>query len=139
MSRFSKIAATTVFLILGLFLPSHAQSKVDWNITNAIQLDETPLAFALAPERKLSFLLTDRAKVLIYSEENKLLGTIPVDPGVTGISVSANGDTLYLIDNKHKTLQTVDISYAVDFNTADSPFLGPANARVVIVVFSDFQ
>jgi hypothetical protein len=58
---------------------------------------------------------------------------------VTDIAISAKGEQLYLINSKRKTLKTVDISFIVDFNVAGSPFLGPAGAKVVVAVFSDFQ
>jgi hypothetical protein len=139
MSRFSKIAVKMLLLLFVSLMPFTAESKVDWEISNAVQLDETPIGIALAQEGQLTFLLTDRARVLIYSADNKLVGTIPVDPAVTDITVSATGDQLHLINSKRKTLQTVDVSFIVDFNVEDSPFLGPADATVVVAVFSDFQ
>jgi len=120
-------------------MPFAAQAKVDWEGSNAIQLDETPIALAQTQGGDLTFLLTDQAKVLIYSADGKLLGTVPVDPTVTDIAISAKGDQLYLINSKRKTLQTLDISFTAEFNVADSPFLGPAGARVAVAVFSDFQ
>jgi len=128
-----------LLLLFTNLMPFAAQSKVDWEISNATQLDETPIDLALAQERQLTFLLTDGARVLIYSAENKLVGIIPVDPAVTNITVSAKGDQLHLINSKRKTLQRLDISFIIDFNVDDSPFLGPADARVVVAVFSDFQ
>jgi DNA-binding beta-propeller fold protein YncE len=139
MLRFSKITMTTLLLLLMSFIPFTAQSEVDWEISSAIQLDETPIDVARAQGGELTFLLTDQAKVLIYSAAGKLLGTIPVDPSVTDIAISAKGEQLYLINSKRKTLKTVDVSFIVDFIVAGSPFLGPADAKVVVAVFSDFQ
>jgi len=139
MSRFSKISVAMLLLLFAGLMPSAIYSRVDWEISNAVQLDETPIDLALAQDSQLTFVLTDGARVLIYSMENELVGTIPVDPAVTGITVSAKGEQLYLINNKRKTLQRVDIGFIVDLNVADSPFLGPAHARVVVAVFSDFQ
>ena len=127
------------FLLAFLFLPYGAKAKVDWEVTDAVQLDEVPLDIARSQNNDLTFLLTDQAKVLIYSAADKIVGTIPVDPSVTAIAISANGEQLYLINGKRRTLQTVDINFIADINTADSPFLGPAGARVAVVVFSDFQ
>jgi hypothetical protein len=116
-----------------------AQAKVDWEVSGAIQLDETPIDVAQTQGGGLTFLLTDQAKVLIYSTDGVLVGSVPVDPSVTDIAVSVKGEQLYLINSKRKTLQTLDIDFVVDLNVADSPFLGPAGAKVVVVVFSDFQ
>ena len=68
-----------------------------------------------------------------------MVGTIPVDPSVTGIAVSTKGDQLYLINSQRKTLKTVAVDFIVDFNITGSPFLGPADAPIVVAVFSDFQ
>ncbi|HKJ15462.1 MAG: hypothetical protein OES28_05155 [Desulfobulbaceae bacterium] len=116
-----------------------AQAKVDWEVSSAVQLDETPIDIAQTQGGDLTFLLTDEAKVVIYSAAGKIVGTIPVDPSVTDIAVSAKGEQLYLINSKRKTLQTVDINFIVEINAGDSPFLGPAGAKVVLAVFSDFQ
>jgi hypothetical protein len=126
-------------VIIVIFLPFTAVAEVDWEVSQAIQLDETPLDIAHSQSGDLTFLLTDQAKVLIYSAEGKLVGTVPVDPSVTDIAISNKGEQLYLINDKRKTLQTLDINFIVDINVADSPFLGAAGAQVAVVVFSDFQ
>ena len=139
MTRFLRVAMTILLLLLVSFIPFTAQSEVDWDISNAIQLDETPIDVAQAQGSELTYLLTDQAKVHIYSVAGKLVGTIPVDPSVTDIAISAKGEQLYLINSKRKTLKTYDINFIVDFNVEGSPFLGPADAKVVVAVFSDFQ
>ena len=139
MIRFSKHAVTVLLFLLVCTIASAARAKVDWEVASAIQLDETPIDVAQTQEGDLTFLLTEQAKVLIYSADGKLVGTVPVDPSVTDIAVSPKGEQLYLINGKRKTLQTVDVNFIVDFNVADAPFLGPAGAKVAVVVFSDFQ
>jgi hypothetical protein len=119
--------------------PFVALSEVDWKISNAIQLDEIPIDVAKAQGSKLTYILTDQAKVFIYSDAGKLVGTVPVDPAVTNLAISAKGEQIFLINSKRKTLKTVDVSFLVDFNISGSPFLGPASAKVIVAVFSDFQ
>ena len=139
MIRLTNIAVRIILLIVVSFMPYTAQAKVDWEVSNAIQLDETPIDVAQTQGGDLSFLLTDQAEVVIYSADGERVGAVPVDPSVTDIAISAKGEKLYLINNKRKTLQTIDISYIVNINVADSPFLGPAGAEIVLAVFSDFQ
>lgn len=139
MIRFSKYAVTVVLFLFVSNIALTAKAKVDWEVSNAIQLKETPLDVAQTQEGDLTFLLTDQAKVLIYSADGKLVGTVPVDSSVTDIAVSAKGEQLFLINSKRKTLQTVEVDFIVDFNVADAPFIGPAGAEVVVAVFSDFQ
>ena len=139
MKGFSKVAMAVLFLLLISFFPFTAHSDVDWEISSAIQLDETPIDVAQTQGGEMTYILTDQAKVLIYSGSGKLAGTIPVDPSVTNIAISAKGEQLYLINSKRKTLKTFDINFIVDFDIAGAPFLGPADAKIVVAVFSDFQ
>jgi len=136
---FSKVVVAAFLMFFTCFTPLTVQAAVDWEVSSAIQLDDTPIDVARSQGDDLTFLLTDQSKVLIYSTAGKLVGTIPVDPSVTGIAVSSKGDELYLINSQRKTLKTVAIDFIVDFNNADSPFLGPADAPIVVAVFSDFQ
>jgi len=139
MTRNSNIPIIILFVIIVSYMPFTAVAEVDWEVSQAIQLDETPLDIAHAQSGDLTFLLTDQAKVLIYSADGNLVGTVPVDPSITDIAVSDKGEQLYLINDKRKTLQTLDINFIVDINVANSPFLGTAGAKVAVVVFSDFQ
>jgi len=139
MIRLADIAIRIILLIIINIMPFTAQAKVDWEVSNAIQLDEIPIDVAHTQGGDLTFLLTDQSEVVIYSVDGKRVGTVPVDPSVTDIAISAKGEKLYLINSKRKTLQTIDINFIVNINVADSPFLGPAGAEVVLAVFSDFQ
>jgi len=139
MIRLANIAVRIILLIVVSLMPYAAQAKVDWEVSNAIQLDETPIDVAQTQGGDLTFLLTDQSEVVIYSADGKRAGVVPVDPSVTDIAISAKGEKLYLINSKRKTLQTIDINFIVNINVADSPFLGSAGAEVVLAVFSDFQ
>jgi len=139
MPRLKNSAVIIPLLMLVILMPFAAGAKVDWEVTNAIQLDAAPLDVAQTQDGALTFILTDQAKVVIYSVDGKVVGTVPVDPSVTDIAVSAKGELLFLINSKRKTLQTVAVNFIVEINTADAPFLGPAGARIVLAVFSDFQ
>ena len=139
MTRFIKAAMAILLLLCISFIPFSAYSEVDWQISGAIQLNEIPIDVAQTQGGELTYILTDQAKVLIYSAAGKLVGTVPVDPSVTGIAIAPKGDKLYLINSQRKTLKTVAVDFIVDINIAGSPFLGPADAKVVVAVFSDFQ
>ena len=139
MTRFTKAAMVILLLLCTSFIPFKAHSEVDWEISGAIQLNEIPIDVAQTQGGDLTYILTDQAKVLIYSAAGKAVGTIPVDPSVTDIAISPKGDKIFLINSQRKTLKTVTVDFIVDINVAGSPFLGPADARVVVAVFSDFQ
>ncbi len=139
MTRLPNTLITLLVVMIVSLIPLSSLAQVDWEVSSAIQLDETPINVAQTQDGDLTFILSDQAKVVIYAADGKVVGTIPVDPSVTDIAISAKGEQLYLINSKRNTLQTLDISFIADFNVADSPFLGPAGAQVVVAVFSDFQ
>lgn len=131
-----------VILMLLLFffcLPLQAQSRVDWEEGANIKIDAAPIDIARSQEGGYTFILTEKGSVLIYTADGAQVGTIPVDPSVKGIAISHKGDQLYLISGAQKSLQTIRISFIEEIDIIGSPFLGPANARVAVVVFSDFQ
>ena len=130
------------FLMLLLFffcLPLQAHSRVDWEETGQFRLDEIPIDIAKSQDAEYTFILTENGHVYIYATDGSLAGEIPVDPAVSRIAVSPKGDQLYLLSDKNKYLKTINISFIEDINIIGSPFLGAADARVAVVVFSDFQ
>jgi len=133
---------TKIILMLLVFffcLPLQAQSRVDWEEGANVKIDAVPIDIARSQEGGYTFILTEKGSVLIYTADGTQVGTIPVDPSVKDIAISHKGDQLYLISGEQKSLQTINISFIEEIDIIGSPFLGPANARVAVVVFSDFQ
>jgi len=128
-----------VFLLLIFCLPLQSHSRVDWQETGQVKLEEMPIDIAKSQDAEYTFILTEKGHVYIYAADGSLAGEIPVAPAVNRIAVSSKGDQLYLLSNTNKTLQTINISFIEDINTIGSPFLGTADAQVAVVVFSDFQ
>ena len=128
-----------VFLLLIFCLPPQSHSRVDWQETGQVKLDEMPIDIVKSQDAEYTFILTAKGNVYIYSADGSLAGEIPVDPAVSGIAVSAKGDRLYLLSEKNKSLKTINISFIEEINIIGSPFLGAADARIAVVVFSDFQ
>jgi hypothetical protein len=58
---------------------------------------------------------------------------------VVSIGTSPKGDFLLLADSKANTLEVLNISFVVDIDISGLPFKGPADAPVVVAVFSDYQ
>ena len=85
------------------------------------------------------FMLTKAGNVLIYSKDGRLEDRIPVAKVFDGIDISPKGDLLYLSSRKSKKIQTMAITFRAEIDTSEAPFMGPAEAPVVVAVFSDFQ
>ena len=108
--------------------------------SKTFKLDAKPIDMASTADGKYTFILASGGKVLIFDNTSGTLkDTLTVDESVVSVGTSPNGDFLLLADSKDNTLEMVKISFVVDIDITGLPFKGPANAPVVIAVFSDYQ
>lgn len=127
-----------VFLAALVWVPT-ASATVDWETGPTLSPDKPPLDVAASVDGKWTFVLTEGGKVDIYSADGKLNDTIPVDPTMNRLAVPGRGEKIILSSSKSKKVQEILVEYVMNIPTAGDPFLGPANAPVEVVVFSDFQ
>jgi len=130
--------APVLLLCLGL-LPAGARATVEWQSIQTIEIGKKLVDVAVTPDGRLTFALTADGDVLIYSAAGKLQDKVQVGAGFDGIACSATGDKIYLSNRAAGKLQIVEVEFVREINTAGSPFLGPPEAPVTLVVFSDFQ
>ena len=131
-----------LFVTILLALP--CQAGVDWEISNTLKTPAAPLDVAASLDGKWTFVLAEGGKLLVYSDKGALEETIAVDPAMdhiasSGLQAANLPDRVYLSSGKNKTVQTVTLDFSVPINVQGAPFLGPENAPVVIVAFSDFE
>ena len=127
-----------------LILAAPCQAGVDWEVSNTLKTPTAPLDVAASLDGKWTFVLAEGGKLLIYSDKGALEETIAVDPAMdriasSGLQAANIPDRIYLAGSKSKTVQTVTLDFSVPINIQGAPFLGPENAPVVIVAFSDFE
>lgn len=122
-----------------LCLVSFSQASVEWQAEKKIDVGESPVDIAATSDGKMTFVLTKKGTVQIYSATGLLKDKIFVGKSYDGIEVSPKGDKLYLKSSKDKSVQIVSLDFIVDINTAGSPYKGEKDAKVVVAVFSDFQ
>ena len=119
-----------------LLLLNHSYAKLEWDVWKTFQTEETPLDVAATP--RLLFVLTDRAQVLVYLPNGKLMAKIPVDKSIDKIDTIPGGNALFLSSRAHKKITILSLDFIQSINTL-GPFKGAVDAPVVIAVFSDFQ
>ncbi|MFZ5760024.1 MAG: DsbA family protein [Thermodesulfobacteriota bacterium] len=138
--RFKPFFAFTLCALLAAGTSSRAE--VNWETTSSFTAGSTPLDLASSLNGKNVFVLS-RGLVTIYGNEGQIQGTIPVDPSYTRIAVSgldlANLDDKIFLSNDSGKVEEISYSFIVSIDTTNAPFLGPADAPISIVVFSDFQ
>ena len=131
---------TGVLLLVFFFcFSSLALAEVVRGTAKTIKLETTPVDMAVSADGKYTFVLAEGGSVFIFNGAGQLQDTLKVSAAAVSIGTSPAGDYLYLADSKAKTLEMVQISFVVDIDTSGLPFKGPANAPVVIAVFSDYQ
>lgn len=131
-------------LFATMIVATPCQAGVDWEVSGAQKTPTAPLDIAASLDGKWTFVLTEGGKLLVYSDKGALEETIPVDPAMdriasSGLQAADLPSKLYLASGKNKTIQTVTLDFSVPINIQGAPFLGPENAPVVVVAFSDFE
>ncbi len=119
--------------------PNGQDDRVVWKQLADLQLPNKPLDIAYSLDGNYAFVLTDSKQILVYNQQGKLQGRIPVDEGVSAIDIAPLGEFLYLIDSKDNRLATLSVDFVVDIDTSASPIKGASDAPVTVAVFSDFE
>ncbi len=129
-----------IFFIALLFCFSTiAQAEVEKGASKTFKLDAKPIDMTVSADGKYTFILAEGGKVLIFDSGGVLKDTLKVSDSVVKIGTSPSGDFLLLADSTANTLEVLKISFIVDIDVSGLPFKGPANAPVVVAVFSDYQ
>jgi hypothetical protein len=137
-----KILFLFLFSLLPLQFAAASQAAaetVDWQVQWQWKIDATPLDLVHTLDNQKVYILGDDQKVHVFSARGEKLGTVPVDKGVTAIDIAPRGEVLYLINSEAKTFTSVAVSFVTPIDVTGAPFLGKADAPVVLAVFSDFQ
>ena len=126
-------------LLMIPMLPAKGHAGVEWNIQKVLKLNTQPLDFAVPNNGRSIFILSKSGKILIYSFDGELKDEIDVGNHVDQIKAGPSDQWLFLSSRENKTVKILHIDFIQHIDISGSPFLGPENAPIVLVVFSDFQ
>jgi len=134
-----RIPLPFLFLAAALLLAAipPAGATVYQTADETYELSAKPIDIA-GSETGTTFVLTEGGKVLIF-KKNGEHGEITVDRDFDRIDANAGGDKIFLSSSRTRKAQTVYVDFQQQINIDGSPYLGPEDAPVVMVVFSDFQ
>lgn len=127
-----------LLLCLGL-AASPAAADIEWQAGPALKTATAPLDVATSADGSRTFVLIEGGKVQIYDQAGNNRDTIEVDPGMDRITSTGAGNLIIVSSHKNSVAQQIEISYRFPFDYTDAPFLGKAEAPVVLALFSDFQ
>jgi len=131
------ILSLSLLLVTATFSPCFA--VVEWSIQKKLQLEAPPVDVAISLNDKWMFVLNDRGEVLVFTRDGSLKEKIQVGKHIDQIKVGPRDNLLYLTSRKKKTVEIVELDFIQNINTAGAPYKGPADAPVVIAVFTDFE
>jgi len=138
MKQFRKIGvllAALIFCCSGL-----GMAEIERGDSRSFKLDAKPIDMTITADGKYTFVLAEGGRVFSYDNASgELKGTLKVSESAISIATSSGGDFLLLADSRSNTLEMVGISFVVDIDISGLSFKGPADAPVVIAVFSDYQ
>jgi len=120
-------------------LPAPAAATVEWSRQGVLRTDGAPVDIAVSADGKFTFVLTEAGQVLIFSAQGQEEGSLDVGKNINGIASSPTGDQIFLLDRDGKAVQIVAVDFVQKIDAAGAPFKGPADAPVVVALFSDFQ
>ena len=135
----SRFAVFLLALFLLLVWPGHSSANVDLEVLRTLKLDQEILDFAVSINGRLIFLLTGKGELIIYSHNGMLKGKIAVSDSVDAIKPGPTENILFLSNRREQTVQIINLDFIQEIKVSGSPFKGPADAPVMIVVFNDFQ
>lgn len=132
-----------VLLLIGLAITCGtslgASGTIEWELEKKLTLEATPLDLTSTADGSKVFVLLEGGKLLICSDRGEILDHLDVAPQSDSIEVAPAGDKLFITSTKNKSLQIVGIETIYDIDVLGSPFKGPVQAPIEIVLFSDFQ
>lgn len=137
-STFAKFLLTTVYLTV-LTAPSWVSAAVEITPQKTLMTDGAPVDVAVSQDGNLTFVLTDKGKIMIYDRTGNLTDTVEIGPHVDQIEIGPSGERLLAASRENKTVEIITLDFIHEINTLGAPSKGPHEAPVVIVVFSDFQ
>ena len=126
-------------LLSVLLISSIASAEVEWQVSQDLKLPMAPVDIATSADGQKVFVLLSGGEVRIYDANGQLLEEVRLETAADKIAVSPDGEQLVLSDSKTKQVKMVSLDYIKPIDISGSPFKGPADAKVVVAVYSDFQ
>ena len=125
-------------LIITLVLISSAQARISHETVITEDMTAPVIDVAADPDEDIVFLLTQTAVLLYSLEEKGVIEQIPLVGSYTHIAFLGN-DRLALSDDDPSQMSIIHYDRIYDIDITGRAFVGPADAKATIVVFSDYQ
>ncbi len=133
-----------LFLLCTLAIPVTVLAKVDFIQAPPINMKQPIKAMSSSFDGETFFILGQDSNLYIYDAMGKIVGKTAVDPSMDMITTSgfkkANiPEFIFVSSSTTGALQKITYDKIAQFDLTGSPFIGNPDAKVSIVIFSDFQ
>lgn len=139
MTFFKKQAILLVPALLTMALASLGQAAVETETVKTFKATGGALDTTVSGDGKFFYVLSQKGIIEIFPTDGGAKEEIKIEGKADKLAVSENGDTLFLTDSAEGTTRLMSVDYVQTFDLAGSPYKGPENASVALVIFSDFQ
>ncbi len=137
-ARVFLLAGLIVTALILLALPCRSQAEMEWSGLKQLGIEKEPLDVATSEDGRFVFVLVS-GEILAYSvPDYKLTDRIPVEANFDRLVLGKN-NTLLLTSRSKKELRVIQLTFRHSFNLAGLAVKGPADAPVLIAIFSDYQ
>jgi len=116
-----------------------SNQNMEWSVEKKIDLKSPAIDMTFSLDGQQQFLLDEEGNLNIYKIDGTLQGTIPVGKEYNLIHPGPEPGTIFLGNRQEKTVQILTIDLIQKINIEGSPFKGPQNAPVTLILFTDFQ
>jgi len=137
--KFKYMSAFILALVFLYSIATSCEAAVEWDVIETLNLDGTPVDVAVSPDGGLIYVLYEGGKIGIFKSTGQLRDEISVGKDVDQIRIGPRGERLFVLNRRDKTVSVISLRFIQEINVTGAPFKGPADAPVVIAVFSDFQ
>ncbi|MFP4389963.1 MAG: thioredoxin domain-containing protein [Desulfococcaceae bacterium] len=129
----------STLLLAGPFFPTEAAARMDVTLQETLLLESPPKDVAVSADGEWIFVLAGGGTIIVFDSRGKQNDVLSVEGNIDGIEAGPRPDMLFLRSEKEKSVRLLQVEPIRDIDTAGSPFKGPADAPVEIVVFSEFE
>jgi protein-disulfide isomerase len=135
--RAAVVCMMALLLIFGSLRPGRA--GLEWRVDKTFRFKTPPIDMAVSSKGNWIFTLIEGGIVEVYDAKGQLAGKIDAGDDIDQIGIGPREDLLVVKSRKNKTVQVLVLEFIQNIDIVGSPFKGPADAPVTIIVFSDFQ
>lgn len=128
-----------ILLVSLLLLSTNAYAALEWQLDKPLELQQAPLASVSSSDGQRLYVLGAEGAIEVFTADGKRETVIELPFKAESLAISADGRRLFLREADKKELQVLKLQERYTIPQGNSPFMGPAEAAVSVVVFSDFQ